>query len=105
MHHFLHALGFGLRDLASECGELVGSAPLVIRAGLDDQLVIEESLDQAVEGAGAEANPSGGPLLDVLENQVAVLRPVGERQQDMEGRRGQGKIGCRITLDRGHVCA
>src|SRR5688572_6957496 len=51
-HQFLEARGFGARHLAAKRRQLVRAAPLaavVFRRQLDDQLVIEKALDEAVE--------------------------------------------------------
>src|SRR5687768_537097 len=82
---------FGTRQLAAEGSQFVSPAPLVpivFGRQLDDELVVQETFDEAVERAGAEANLAAGSIFDVFHDQVAVLGAVSQRQQHVEGGRG-----------------
>ena len=54
--------------------------------------------DDPVEGARAELHLSAGPLCDVLQDGVAVLFAVHQRQEDMEQRRREGEQRVRVTF-------
>src|SRR5688500_13346491 len=105
-HHLLETDGLGARHLAAERRQLVRPAAFVavaFRGQLDDQLVVQEALDQAVERPGAQANVAAGTLLDFFENQVTVLGASGQRQQHVEGRRRQRQVGGRLEYDGRHM--
>ena len=95
-------LGLGERDLASEGGQPVGGAALVAaRRRLANHALGEQALDDAVERASAQHDRAGGPLLDLLEDRVAMLLAVGQRQQHVEERRGQRQQLGRIAVGHG----
>src|SRR5688572_310062 len=78
-------LCLGQRHLAAEGGETIRRAALVAAGSrLANHAVGEQALDDAVERARAQDHLTAGPLLDLLEDRVAVLLAVGQGQQHME---------------------
>ena len=55
-----------------------------------DQAAFHETLECAVQRAGTEPYFSLGLFKHVFEDAVAVTLALGEREQDVEDRRGQG---------------
>src|SRR5258706_7666918 len=72
-------LQVGADRLGAGRGDPVRPAAVLRRQRLDQALRLEPA-DRAVERAGAEGG--AGDLLDVLDQRVAVLRPVGETGED-----------------------
>src|SRR5579864_4589046 len=75
--NFFETLGFGGGDFAAVRRQPVIAAALVVvgqgaLAALDDQAIVEQALDDAVERAGAEFDFATGAHLDFLEDGVAV---------------------------------
>src|ERR1700686_250072 len=58
-------------------------------AALDDQAVVEQALDYAVERAGAELYFAARAKFDLFEDGVAVKVITGEGEHDVEHGRGQ----------------
>ena len=81
---------FSLGHPASKRREPIRAPPVgAAEHRVPDPAVLEQPLDDAVQRAGAQPDRTVRPLLDFLDDGVAVLFTVGERQQDMEQRRGQ----------------
>src|SRR4029078_2093283 len=65
-------------------------AAVLRRVHLGNDPGIEHPLDRRVERAGGQLDLAVGPRRDVLDDGVAVkVAPVGERQEDLEGLRGE----------------
>ena len=77
------AVRFGPRHLASERGEAVDSLAVASRA-IRDGAVGEQAIDDAVKGAGAEADGAIGLRFHGLQQGVTVALLVGERDEDVE---------------------
>ncbi len=71
-----------LGGLAAVIGQGVGAASLELLAG-DESLVLEQ-LQGGVDGAGAGAPSAIGAALELLDDLVAVHRPVLEGREDGE---------------------
>ena len=93
----------------AEGRELIPPAALVLHlharllGELDDQSVEQHALDRAVQRARPESHPPGGEIVHFAHDRVAMVRAVGERQQDVEDRRRQrGQLGG-VTLHVGYI--
>src|SRR4029078_7117256 len=77
-------------------------AAVLRRVHLGNDPGIEHPLDRRVERAGGQLDLAVGPRRDVLDDGVAVkVAPVGERQEDLEGLRGERSgHGARYTVGR-----
>ena len=84
---------FRLRHRSAQRGETVVAAPLVIVfrrgpfVGLDDQPVLEHALNRSIQRARAQPDRAVGASGDILNDRVAMTILVGQRDQDMKGRR------------------
>src|SRR5262249_61526014 len=58
----------------------------------------EQTFDDAVERAGAQADGAAGELLDRLHDGVAVDLAVGERDEHVEHRRGERQQRSRVAF-------
>jgi len=89
-HQLLQPRGFGGGDISAEWREPIRPSSLVtvvFSCELYDQLVVQETFNQSVQRAGAEAHRAFGPLLYLFENQVAVLGTICESKQNVKRRR------------------
>src|SRR6266404_3472219 len=91
----LHPLRFGYSYLTAERRQSVVAPPLVVLVGgrpiarfLEDALD-QQPLDHGVERARAEADLAVGLVLDFLQNGVAVLFAIAQREQYLKHRRGE----------------
>ena len=91
----LHASDFRGRNVTAERRKPVITPTLVVQTwigtllGLEDQTVGEQPADHRVECPGAERDGSRRPPRDFLDDGIAVLVAVRERQQHVERRRRQ----------------
>src|SRR5687767_13890586 len=60
---------------------------------LRDQAAVLEPLNGLVERARAEADAAVGPRFDILLDGIAVLRPAGQGEHDVENRERQRALG------------
>ena len=96
------AAHLGHRHGAAVVRQAVVAPALVVERGVrplvafDNQPVLLEALDQAVERSGAQGDLAFGPPLDFLDDRVAMLLAVGQREQDLEHRRGEREERVRV---------
>src|SRR5258705_10595526 len=84
-HEIPQALGLGQSHLASERRQPVRAAALgAAERRLPDPPVGEQAFDDAVERPGAEHDLTVRARLNFLQDGVAVLFTVGERQQHVK---------------------
>ena len=98
-----------MRDQAAEVGDPVIPPPLIVQrrigalVGFDDDALLDETADQRIERPGAEPDRAVGPPRDFLDDRVAMLLAVRQRDQHMEHARGQGQQVCRVPLVSRHI--
>src|SRR5262245_32993345 len=99
-------LGFRARDLPAAWRDAVVPPALIVarpaRAGLLDHAFIEQARERAINRAGTHRQRAGQAVFDSLEDRVAVLLAVEQREQDFERDRGQGAE--RVGRPEWHVC-
>src|SRR5215210_7479788 len=91
------ALDLGHAHELTQAGEPVVASPLVVEVrirpcyGLPDEPVLRQPLDRAVQRAGPELHGPPAYLLGLAHDGVAVLLSILQREEDVEGPRGERK--------------
>jgi hypothetical protein len=95
---FRHPPHFRFCCFAPQRRQPVVAAAVVIKAFVrpltfaqfDDQTLLEQAFDRAIQRSGAEAQFAARALGDIRHDSVAMLVAVGQRDQNMKSLRAEG---------------